>query len=154
MNVFKAVAVIAALTSVFTAGAIAAEPKSGSGKIEVVDAWARMPTEGARTTTAYVEIANRADAPDRLISVSSPLAERASLATYVHEGYDMKMKTVYGLNIKARGRLTMRANETFIYLESLAPAIRGASVLPLTLRFEKGGTVEVQAQISNQLLRN
>lgn len=123
-------------------------------QVEVEDAWARVPAEGANTTTVYLDIINRGESGDRLVGASSSYAEKATIATYEHAGYNMKLKTLQGVKVKPMGRVRMRPNANFIQLENLTQPIRPGMSVPVTLRFETAGTVEVQARVSNQLLGN
>jgi copper(I)-binding protein len=144
--------VLAALLGFIGAWPAAAQNSSAS-KIELVDAWARG-SETKEYTTAYVEVINNANTNDSLIGVSSPWAERAYFAHLVHDGYDMKVKQVTSLKIKAKKRLKLSPSDYFIRLEKLTQDVRPGMAIPITLRFAQGGVVEAEAKVGNQLLGN
>lgn len=124
------------------------------GQIEIKDAWARLPAAGSKTTMAYFEIINHGDKSDRFIGAASPWAERAIIAQYIHEGYNMKLRTVPSISLKAGGRARLSPSGYFVQLENLTQAVRPGVTIPLTLRFQSVGQIEIQAKVANQLLGN
>ncbi|MBL8643073.1 MAG: copper chaperone PCu(A)C [Rhodospirillaceae bacterium] len=135
-------------------GVGAAFAQSSVSKIEIVEAWARLVEEGAGFTNAYVELINTGDVSDTLLGVTSPWAERSQIVHYVHDGYDMKLTPVTSLKVRAKNRLKLSPSGYFIRLETLTKAMRPGVDIPITLRFEKAGIVEVQAKVGNQKLGN
>ncbi|MBL8629563.1 MAG: copper chaperone PCu(A)C [Rhodospirillaceae bacterium] len=135
-------------------GAVPAHAQNSSAsKIEVVEAWSRS-SEGKAFTNAYVEVINTANVKDTLLSVSSPWAQRAYFAHYVHNGYDMKLTPVSTLQLRAKRRLKLDPSGHFIRLEDLTQEIRPGMSIPITLRFANGGVVEIEAKVGNQKLGN
>lgn len=130
------------------------QAQSSAGQIQVENAWARLPAAGTDATTAYFEILNLGDADDRLLGATSPWAERAVITRYTLDGYKMKLSNRDSVRIKAKGRVKFSPSKSFIRLEKLTQSINHSMSIPITLRFEKAGQVEVQAKVSNQMLGN
>ena len=112
--------------------ALAATP--AAAQIAVEDAWIRATPPGAKTAAGYLVI--RADAADRLVSVSSPAAERVTTHITVHEGDVARMREVKGYDVPAGGTL----------VNIKAPLKEGMSV-PATLKFQRLGEVKVEFQV-------
>lgn len=136
----------AAIVLLASAGAFAQ-----SKAVTVDDAWVRV-YEGA--VTAYFHIVNNAKEPERLISVSTPVAGRAQLtSTRVLSG-KFSFLPLAALEIDGFEEARLRPGATHVRLTDLTRELRVGDVVPLTLRFERSGNIEVTARVSNQLLGN
>jgi periplasmic copper chaperone A len=135
----------------FSAQAIAQAQKT---TIEVEDAWARSPGEGGKRSMAFAEIKNVSDKTDTLIAVSSPWADRVTIEHLVPEGYDMKPRTVPSLSIGPGKKLRLNASEYYFRLDGLNRDIRPDYEIPISLRFQNAGRVEIKAVVRNQKLGN
>ncbi|MDX2223071.1 MAG: copper chaperone PCu(A)C [Rhodospirillaceae bacterium] len=122
-------------------------------RIEIVDAWARTAIS-SRDTTAFVTIVNRGDADDALVGVSSPIAERAAVQRVRHRGLTSTNRDVPRVEVEAADVVRMRPGGYFISVTGLTQQLQPGQKLPLSLRFEKSGTLAVDAEVSNQKLGN
>ena len=93
---------LAAAICVLIAGAALAQ----TGQLEVSNAWARATPPKAETGIAYLTI--RSPTPDRLVSVSSPVAKKVELNTMEMSGMVMKMRPVASLDIPAGQPVTLK----------------------------------------------
>ena len=115
--------------------------------IEVRQAWARA-TPGALTTgAAYFTVANKGSAPDRLLSVSSPVADKASLHEEKMEGGMMKMRPLDSLTIAPGKSLALKPGGDHLMLEGLKHPLKEGEHFPLVLTFEKAGKQEVDVAV-------
>jgi copper(I)-binding protein len=73
---------------------------------------------------------------------------------YVMDGYNMKAVTAPSLRVRARGVLRLGPSDHHFKLEGLTQPLRPDMKIPLELRFEKAGRVEMEASVSNQKLGN
>lgn len=112
--------------------------------LKVEAAWARasVGSNGA----AFVTIFN-GGAPDRLVSVTSPVAPDVMLHRSFEEGGMMKMEHVPALPIDTGQRVEMKPGGMHIMLVNLKQPLKKGSQLPLSLRFERGGTKDVTATV-------
>jgi len=127
--------------------ATAGEVKLGTLTIEA--AWAR-PSIGKRgNSAAYMTIANGGGVPDKLMSVSTPQAGKAQLHTHIRDGEIMRMRHVEGgIPVPAHGTVALKPGGYHVMLMRLTAPVEKDSMLPLTLTFEKAGTVTVHASVS------
>ncbi|MGL4541582.1 MAG: copper chaperone PCu(A)C [Polymorphobacter sp.] len=124
--------------AIFTTAAHAAAPM-------VHDAWARLPAVPGRPAAAYFTVMGMGTA-DRLVEVSSPLATRTEMHTMTMTNGVMKMTPIAGIDIPARGNVSFAPGGNHAMLYTLMPAAKAGQPLPLALRFEKAGTVLVNAK--------
>ena len=140
---FKAIMTAATLALALTAGA-AAQSTSKIGPIEVSNAWARASAGRAGAGAADF---NHGGESDRLVSAKTDVSRTASLHAHIMKDNIMRMVRVDGLEVPAGGRATLRPGGHHVMLMGLAqPLMRGHS-FPLSLTFEKAGTVTVEVVI-------
>lgn len=145
---------VAALIALFCVGFAMAPGQAQTVKIEIRDAWARLPSEGGKTTTVYFEAVNLTDADDRLLGASSAWAERIVIQHFVPKGYNMVAQVVPSVRVKARRAVKLTASEYHLKLTGLTQPLKPGIKIPIDLRFEKAGKVEVEAEVTNQVLGN
>lgn len=118
------------------------------GSLTVGHPWSRATPEKARAAGAYLTIVNRGGEADRLIAVASPAADRASVHTMAMENGVMQMRPLSGgLPIGPGETVTLAPGGLHLMLNGLKAPLRQGETLPLTLTFERAGTVEVEAAI-------
>jgi len=116
-----------------------------TGQLEVSSAWARATPAKAENGIAYLTI--RSPTPDRLLSVSSPVAKKAELNTMEMSGMVMKMRPIASLDIPAGQPVTLKPSGEHIMLLGLNALLREGQSFPLTLTFEKAGAREVTVAV-------
>jgi copper(I)-binding protein len=116
-----------------------------TGQLEVSNAWARATPAKAENGIAYLTI--RSPTPDRLLSVSSPVAKKAELNTMEMSGMVMKMRPIASLDIPAGQPVTLKPSGEHIMLLGLNAPLREGQSFPLTLTFEKAGAREVTVAV-------
>jgi periplasmic copper chaperone A len=124
---------------------VASTALAQTGQLEVSNAWARATPAKAENGVAYLTI--RSPTPDRLVSVSSPVAKKAELHTMEMAGMVMKMRPLAGLDIPAGQPVTLKPGGEHIMLLGLNGPLREGQSFPLSLTFEKAGTREVSVAI-------
>jgi len=132
-------------------GALACLPAAAhgydKGDIQVRHPWARATPPGAKVGAGYLEIRNTGKEPDRLIGAESPAAERVELHIQVREGDIVKMRDVTGLVAPARQRLALRPGGSHLMIVGLAKPLVKGDRLPLTLRFERAGELQIELEV-------
>jgi copper(I)-binding protein len=135
---------LAALIAVGGA-ALAQQTQSTAAKVEVTKAWARATPGKSTIGAAYATVT--APAGDRLIAASTPVAGAAQIHEHSMENGIMKMRQVDAVPLPAGQPVTLSPGGYHIMLVDLkAPLVAGQS-FPLTLTFEKAGTVETTVMI-------
>ena len=128
---------LALAASLVVASAVLAQ----TNQLEVSNAWARATPAKAENGIAFLTI--RSPTPDRLISVSSPVAKKAELNTMEMAGMVMKMRPIASLDIPAGQPVTLKPGGDHVMLLGLNGPLREGQSFPLTLTFEKAGTRDV-----------
>jgi len=109
--------------------------------------YARPTPPGARTGGAYFTIRNAGHAGDRLLRVSSHVAASAELHAMQMDGNLMKMRALPSLDIPAGATVTLASGGYHVMLVGLAHPLAAGSHVPLTLTFEKAGSIDVSAAV-------
>jgi len=126
---------------------LAAGRTANAASIEIVSPWARATPAGAKTGAAYMTIVNKGAVDDRLLSVSTPVAKTAQVHRTANENGIMKMLPVEGVDIKAGRQAILKPGGYHVMLMELnGPLVQGKS-FPMTLTFEKSGTLEVSVTV-------
>jgi copper(I)-binding protein len=132
---------IAALLALAAAPAVAQTPQ-----VAVEAPWARASVGNSRIAVAYMTLRNATAAPDRLLAVSSTVG-RAELHTMTMDNNVMRMRAVEAVDIPAGGSALLQPSGLHIMLVDLREPLRAGTQVPLTLRFERAGTVEVSVPV-------
>lgn len=116
------------------------------GDIAVTAPWTRAAGQNG-TGAGFLAIANRGTAPDRLVGASSPLARITEIHTHIREGDILRMRPVAAVDLPPGETVTLQPGGFHLMLIGLKqPLIQGQTV-PVTLRFERAGEVEVTLAI-------
>lgn len=119
-----------------------------SGPIAVSDAWARGTTASAKAGGAFLTIANTGAAPDRLLSAVAEVAERAEIHATVESEGVMRMREVDGgVPLPPGQAVEFRPGGYHVMLMGLKRPLIPGEPFPLTLTFEKAGSVQVEIEI-------
>ncbi|MGD9878769.1 MAG: copper chaperone PCu(A)C [Reyranella sp.] len=118
------------------------------GKLVISDPWARGESQVSPECGGFFTVTNKGGTADRLVSASSRLAERIEIHAIKVVGGDIKMRPLPdGLRIPADATLTLKPRGYHLLMLGLkVPLAKGAS-LPVTLAFDKAGSVEIELVI-------
>jgi copper(I)-binding protein len=133
--------------------------------IVVEDAWARPSPMEAGNGAAYMVIRNTGAEDDALLAADTGVARAVEIhETVTMEAEDMGeggedmgdmagemmgMRPVESIPVPAGGRATLEPGGYHIMLIEVEPLEPGQTI-PVTLTFEKAGTVEVEAEVREQ----
>ncbi len=132
------------------AAALAALPAAAhdatAGDIAIGHPWSRA--AGANGTGAgFMTLHNGGTQPDRLLSAASPVARQVELHTHIRDGNVMRMRPVEDIPIPAGQTVELRPGGLHVMMIGLKqPLVQGTRV-PLTLRFERAGEVQVELAV-------
>lgn len=135
---------------------------SGTAGIVVKEPWARAAsammeagesgemTEGAMMSAngaAFMMLENTSDAPDKLISVTSDVAQTVEIhKTEMQEGV-MRMAPVDFIEIPAKGKAELKPGGFHIMLIGLKKDLVPGEEIELILNFEQAGHITVKAEV-------
>lgn len=114
--------------------------------LTVEAAWARATPPGAPTGAAYFVVDNPGDG-DRLVSVSTPVAERAELHRSVEAEGSSRMEHLSEVDIPAGDRVRFAPRGYHVMLMELGAPLDEGARFPLTLSFERAGDMTVEVEV-------
>lgn len=125
------------------------EPVAAQQGTAVIHPWAKG---GARAGTAmpmYVVLQNNGATQERLLEVSSPMADRIVINQLVREAGLMRAAELDEIVLPPGGRLAFRPGERQITLIGARASIEPGSFIPLTFTFERGGKLTANLRVEN-----
>ena len=137
----------AALTlSLALAGMPAAAHDYTAGDIAILHPWTRA--AGANGNGAgFLRLRNGGAQPDRLVSAASPIARVVELHTMERDGDVMRMRPVQDIPVGPGQTIELRPGGFHIMLIGLTAPMQQGTRVPLTLRFERAGEVQVELAV-------
>ncbi len=139
MKTFKTFAAASAVI-----GALVFASSIASADVTVKKAMA-MPLDDT-TKPGAVMLVIESDAADRLTGIQTPAAGIAQVHNNKEKAGKMRMRRTEAFDIPA-GTTTMAHDGTHIMLMQVGAPLSPGAEFPLTLTFEKGGTVEVMVKV-------
>lgn len=126
---------------ILSAAIILAACSSGapSGGVEISDAYIAPPFKGRDVAAGFLQIEN--SGPDtRLVSASSPIADRTEIHTHLEEDGIMKMRQIDGVDLPNGASVTFEPGSYHLMMFGVELA-DGTTEAPLTLIYENGESV-------------
>jgi hypothetical protein len=118
-----------------------------TGTIAVQDAWARATLGQARNGAAYLSLSAIGPGADRLISASSTAAAKTELHNHVMVGNVAQMRPVDAIEVAPGSPTLLQPGGLHIMLIDLKAPLQAGTSFPVTLTFEKAGTLTVQVAV-------
>jgi hypothetical protein len=167
----RLLAVLLALIVLAGAALACFPPTNNSTGVNVEDVWARpaktMGGETAMETPAtdmqdssmghgmggvnsaiYMRLTNRGQEADRLVSAQAGVAKTIELHETIMEGDLMRMQQVQGgIEVPAGGTVELKPGGLHVMLIGLTQDLNVGDKFPVTLQFDKGGAVTVEAEV-------
>lgn len=124
-------------------------PAAAQTSITVERAWSRATPPGAETAVGYFTIRNEGDEPDRLVSVTTSIAETTEIhQTQMTDG-KMTMRPVPdGVPVPAKGTVVFEPAGYHLMLMGLKAPLEKGSSFTGTLTFAHAGTVAVTFSVA------
>jgi copper(I)-binding protein len=115
------------------------------GALTIGHPWARPST--AKTGAAYFTIANSGPGEDALVRVESAAAAKTELHEMKMDGAIMRMRAVARLPVAAGQSVTVAPGGLHVMLIGLKGPLKDGETFPMTLVFEKAGSIDVSVQV-------
>ncbi len=128
------------------AAALAAAPAAAKPAMHV-SGWARPTVAAQKSAAVYLSIHNGGPGSDRLLSITTPVAASATIHSTTMAGGVMRMRGVPSVGIAANRRIDMKPGGLHVMLTGLKAPLRAGQTLPLTLRFERAGSVRASVPV-------
>ena len=120
-----------------------------AGSIHVTHPWSLALPDVARNGAAYMNISNRGETVDRLIDVSSPIAERVSLHGHTMKDGIVRMRPVETIDVEPSTSSVLAPGGLHIMLTDLKEPLTVNKSFLLTLTFEKAGKIDVEIVVTD-----
>jgi len=117
------------------------------GPLEIDNPWSRATPGAAPNGVVYVTIKNTGSTPDRLIDVASPAADQTQIHDMKVQDDVSSMWLIGEMGVPAGQTVTLAPNGPHIMLVGLKKPLELAQTFPLTLTFEKAGSVTVEVTV-------
>ncbi|MDD2048317.1 copper chaperone PCu(A)C [Pseudomonas putida] len=135
------------LCTVFAWSSLSLAQEYQLGELLITQPWSReLPVE-LPGGSAYFTVHNHGSETDRLIAVSSPRAQTSRLHTQSGNDGMMNMQHVAGMDIPAHTEVTFQPGANHVMLSGMEQPLKAGEQFPLTLEFEKAGTIEVLVEV-------
>ena len=150
MNTFFRLSLAAVCAATLATAAFAAKPTPAPkpDPLVIEGPWARATPPGAPVAGGFLVVRNTGPADDRLLSATSPDADRVELHEMRMDGGMMRMRRLDdGLPIAAGGTLALAPGGIHLmFIAPKHPFVAGQAVTA-TLRFERGGQRTVRFEV-------
>ena len=120
------------------------------GGLSIHRPWSRELPPVAPNGAAYFRVENGGRETVRIVSVSTPIADRAELHAHETDGGVMKMRHVHSVEVPAGGSVSFEPGGLHVMLIGLKQPLVGGESFPLTLGFDEAGTIEVTVEITRE----
>ncbi len=117
-----------------------------SKNIFVSDAWVQAMPPSQTTTAAYMVITNNSPKEALLVSASSDIAGACEIHQMSDMNGMMKMVMISDLQIPGLGKVTLKPGGFHIMLINLKKPVNKGDIVPITLHFQDGSAIVVNAQ--------
>jgi len=117
------------------------------GQIDIDHPYARSTAPGQPAGGAYLRLQNHGKQDDRLVSASTPAAAGVQLHTMKMEGDVMRMRQVDAINVPAGKSVVLQPGGMHLMLIGLKGPLEQGQTIPLTLKFERAGEVNVELHV-------
>ncbi len=142
-------AILAALSgtgSALISGLLPAGAAAQSPEVRVAGAWSRATPPHAATGVVYMTLTSATG--DRLIGVSTPVAQQAELHRTTNQGGVMRMRRVSGgLELPPGKPVSLKPGGYHIMLMGLKNSLQAGQSIPLRLTFAHAAPVDVEATV-------
>jgi len=120
------------------------------GALKIDQAWSRPTAPGQSTGGAYLSVNNTGATGDRLLGGSSPAAARVEVHEMRMDGNVMRMRELTALDLPAGKRIQLAPGVLHLMLIDLKAPLKFGDKVPLKLRFEKAGEIDVVLHVQNK----
>ena len=119
-----------------------------TGNIIISDPMIRL-TISNRPAAGFMVINNAGNTQDRIISATSPAAQRIELHTHTMKDGIMRMRPVKGVDIPAKSQVAFKSGGYHMMVFGLKPTVKPGDKISITVFFEKTGALEIKAPVKS-----
>jgi len=134
------------LAVVFSAQAHSQTP--GQNIIVVDHPWARATPAGAKTGAVYVTLINNGTTGDRLLSATTPVADKVQFHSATEDNGISRMREMRTVEVAPGAKVSFNPGGRHIMVVGLKQPLKEGQSFPLTLTFEKAGKEDVSVPVA------
>ncbi|MBF0269857.1 MAG: copper chaperone PCu(A)C [Alphaproteobacteria bacterium] len=116
------------------------------GDLTIQHPWARASAGMAGAGGAFFTIVN-GGASDKLLKAEADVSKVVELHTHIKDGEVMRMRQVPDIDVAGGTETKLAPGGLHVMLIGLKAPLKEGQVFPMTLTFEKSGTVTVEVQV-------
>ena len=116
-------------------------------QVTVEQPWSRATPPGSKIGVGFLRLKNAGGAAERVVGATSPVAGRVEMHVTTREGDVMKMRQVESFEIPAGGSFELKPGGAHLMLMGLQRPLTQGERVPLTLKLENGGTLQVELTV-------
>lgn len=118
-----------------------------SGQLHIAHPWSKQVPPTSAVAAAFFDVMNHGVKNDTLLSAESPIASKTELHAHIHEDGMMKMREVDKIEIPAKETQSLKPGGFHVMMFNLKQVPALGDRFPLTLNFEKAGSIEVEVAV-------
>ena len=118
-----------------------------AAELIITQPWARASAAPHAPVAAYLAIGNRGAEQDRLVSLAAPVAARVELHSHKIIDNVVRHRLLDAIEITSGETTALRPGGLHIQLVGLKTPLREGQTFPLTLTFEKAGSIVVEVVV-------
>ncbi len=116
-----------------------------AGDLVIETPWARATPGGAKAGAGYFAVLNAGNAADRILSATTPIADRVELHKTEMDGGVMRMRKIDGgVEVPPGEVVRFKPGGLHLMFIGLNDPIKEGERFPLTVEFEKAGKVDLE----------
>jgi periplasmic copper chaperone A len=121
---------------------------AATAQVTIHNAWARPTVPGQQGGGGFMTL--QSPVADKLLSGSTPVAERFELHTMAMEGDVMKMREIKAIDLPAGQKVELKPGGLHVMFIGIKEPLKLGSKVPVTLKFEKAGEVKVEFEVMSR----
>jgi periplasmic copper chaperone A len=147
MHDAKAQITTPAVDLIKTASMTMAEPVV-LGDLTIEGYWVKAMLPGQPVAGGFLKLTNKGSADDKLVSATSPKSGRVELHEMAMKGDVMEMRALDGgIAVPAGATVELAPGGLHVMFFDVAGIFKDGDMVPVTLTFEKAGTVELMVPV-------
>jgi copper(I)-binding protein len=116
-------------------------------EVAIGDPYARAVPPGQANSAVFMSLENRSDQDQALVAAESDVSEIVELHTHIEEGGMMRMRQIEKIDVPAGETVILQPGGLHVMLIGLRQALEPDQTIDLTLVFEDGSRMPVQAPV-------
>lgn len=122
-------------------------PTQTQAELSVSQEWAAPTPAGVDVSAGYMTISNGTAAEDRLLSATSPRADRVEIHEMSMDGAVMRMRPVETLSIAPGQEVELAPGSMHLMFYGVSEPFAEGQDIPLQLTFATAGTIDVSLPV-------